>query len=158
MKLSKADASAMTQLADSLAQLLAVAARTHGAMVAAGDELVGDLDLSSAREQLLGALLAAGAPRTVSQLGRDLDLTRQAVQRVADDLADAGLAAYSPNPDHARAKLLAPTDIGREAYAEALRRKGIWLEGLAQGLPPAGLEIAVELLRLLGRRVARKTV
>lgn len=148
----------MTQAADSLAQLLAVAARTHASLVAAGDDLVADLDLSSAREQLLGALQDAGAPRTVSQLSRDLGLTRQAVQRVADDLVEVGLAAYSPNPEHARAKLLSPTNRGREALAEALRRKGLWREELAQGLPPAGLEIAVELLRLLGRRVTRKPV
>lgn len=147
----------MTQPADSLSQLLAVAARTHAAMVAAGDDLVADLGLSSAREQLLNALAAAGSPRTVSDLARDISLTRQAVQRVADDLAEAGLAAYFPNPQHARAKLLAPTDAGRAALTEALRRKGVWLESLAQGLPPQGLEIALELLRLVGRRVGRKT-
>ena len=146
----------MSQSADSLSQLLAVSARTHAAMVAAGDDLVADLGLSSAREQLLSALVTAGSPRTVSDLARDLGLSRQAVQRVADDLAERNLAAYFPNPDHARAKLLAPTDSGRLTLTEALRRKGAWLEGLAQGLPPQGLEIAVELLRLVGRRVGRK--
>lgn len=145
----------VTQSADSLAKLAAATARTHAALVAAGDELVADLGLSSAREQLLGALLAAGGARTVSQLSRDIGLSRQAVQRVADDLSAAGLATYASNPGHARAKLLAPTDTGVVAHAEALRRKGIWLEELAAGLPPTGLEIALELVRLVGRR-ARK--
>lgn len=141
--------------AESLSRLVANTGRAQSALVAAGDALVADLRLSSAREQLLGALLAAEAPRTVSQLARDLGLTRQAVQRVADDLAEAGLAAYQPNPDHARAKLLGPTGTGRDAHAEALRRKSVWLEELAQGLPAAGLEIAAELLGLLARRAGK---
>lgn len=146
----------MSAASDSLATFISVAARTQGSLVAAGDDLVADLRLSSAREQLLAALLAAGVPRTVSQVARDLGLSRQAVQRVADDLVEAGLAAYSANPDHARAKLLGPTAEGEAAYGEALRRKGLWLEELAVGLPPAGLEIATELLRLLGRRATRR--
>ena len=147
----------MTDAADALARFISVATRAQVALTAAGDEVVADLALSSAREQLLGALTAAVGPRTVSQLARDMDLTRQAVQRVADDLARAGLAAYADNPGHARAKLLEVTETGAAAYAEALRRKGLWLEGLAKGLPVAGLDIATELLRLLGRRAARKS-
>jgi DNA-binding MarR family transcriptional regulator len=148
----------MTSSPESLARLIAALSKTHAALVAGGDERVADLGLSSAREQLLGALSAAGAPRTVSQLARALGLTRQAVQRVADDLVGAGLAAYRPNPDHARAKLLAPTEAGAAACTEALRRKALWMEELAAGLPVTGVEIAAELVSLLGRRAARKSV
>lgn len=147
----------MTDAADALAKFISVAARAQGALTAAGDEVVADLALSSAREQLLGAVTAAVGPRTVSQLARAMGLTRQAVQRVADDLAQAGLAAYADNPAHTRAKLLEVTETGAAAYAEALRRKGLWLEDLANGLPVAGLDIATELLRLLGRRAGRKS-
>ncbi len=147
----------MTQAADTLQKLISTTARAHAALTAAADDLVADLGLSTAREAVICALLEAGSPSTVSQLARALELSRQAVQRVADDLHDRGLADYSNNPDHARAKLLWPTEAGRAAYGEALKRKALWLEELADRLPVTGLEVASELLGLLSRRAVAKT-
>ncbi|MFD0469151.1 MarR family winged helix-turn-helix transcriptional regulator [Nonomuraea thailandensis] len=39
------------------------------------------------------------------------------MQRIADLLVERGLAEYRPNPAHRRAKLLRPTQAGREAIA-----------------------------------------
>jgi DNA-binding MarR family transcriptional regulator len=46
-----------------------------------------------------------------------MGITRQSVQRIADILAERGLAEYLPNPAHRRAKLLTPTEAGRAAIA-----------------------------------------
>ena len=57
-----------------------------------------------------------GAVRSVAQrptfAAREMGLTRQSVQRIADLLVERRLAEYRPNPAHARAKLLAPTQEG----------------------------------------------
>ena len=71
--------------------------------------------LTAAWWQVLGAVLAE--PLTVAGIARDMGITRQSVQRIADILAERGLARYLPNPAHRRAKLLTPTGEGRAAIA-----------------------------------------
>ena len=138
---------------DALDRLQRACGKAAGALSDAGDDLLADLGLSTARLQVLDDL-AANGPRTVSQVARALGLSRQAVQRVADDLVGRGLAAYGRNPDHARAQLLDMTAKGRAAQAEAARRKALWLASLGEGLTPAWIEMASELMTLLARRAA----
>jgi DNA-binding MarR family transcriptional regulator len=64
---------------------------------------------------VLGAVL--GEPLPVAGIAREMGLTRQSVQRVADILVERGLAEYRENPAHRRAKLLVPTDEGRAALS-----------------------------------------
>jgi DNA-binding MarR family transcriptional regulator len=63
--------------------------------------------------QVLGAVL--DAPQSVSAIAREMGITRQAVQRTADVLAERGLVEYHDNPAHRRAKLVAITPEGRAA-------------------------------------------
>ena len=145
----------MSESVEALSRLHHACGKALGALSSAGDDLVADLGLSTARLQLLDAL-AAGGPRSVSQIARALGLSRQAVQRVADDLVGLGLAVYGRNPDHARAQLLTLTDQGRATWAQAARRKALWLESLADGLTPGWLDMAAELMTLLARRAAQR--
>lgn len=146
----------MNESVEALDRLHRACNRAAGVLSDAGDELVADLGLSAARAQLLDDLGARG-PRSVSQIARSLALSRQAVQRVADDLVVRELAAYRRNPEHARAQLLDMTEQGRIAQAEASRRKALWLESLGEGLAPAWVEMATELMTLLARRALQKT-
>ena len=91
--------------------------RLNGRLLAAGDQLVGDLGLSSARWQVLGAI--EEAPLPVAQIARDMGLTRQSVQRLADVLEAAGLVEYAVNPNHRRAKLVRLSNQGRTVMAES---------------------------------------
>ena len=144
----------MSATTDSLQRLCDTAAKATALLSAAGDDLVADLGLSAARVQILDVLAAVG-PRTVSQVARSLGLSRQAVQRVAGDLIAHGFATYANNPDHARAPLVTMTEQGRAAQAEAARRKGSWRETLAEGLTPAWLDMASELMTLIARRAGK---
>jgi DNA-binding MarR family transcriptional regulator len=137
-------------------RLLATTAKAQGALAAAEDERLAELGLTSGKLRLLEALSAAGAPRTVPQLARALGVTRQAVQRVADETAAKGFVQTARNPEHARAKLYSLTAAGAAALEKALQYKALWLKGLSEGLPVTGLEIATELLALAARRAARK--
>ncbi len=48
----------------------------------AGDQLLAEFGLTSARWQVLGAVALSGAPQPVASIARNMGLTRQAVQRV----------------------------------------------------------------------------
>lgn len=145
----------MDENAVALSRLHHACGKALGALSSAGDDLVADLGLTAARTQLLDALAAEG-PRSVSQIARTLGLSRQAVQRVADDLVASDLAAYSQNPDHARAQLLALSEQGQAIQAQAAHRKALWLASLAEGLTPAWLDMATELMTLLARRATQR--
>lgn len=98
-------------------ELLADAAltsfRLNGQLLALADELAKPAGLTAAWWQVLGAALAG--PRSVSDIARVMGLSRQSVQRVADLLVERGMAEYSDNPAHRRAKLVGPTDAGLAA-------------------------------------------
>lgn len=142
----------MNPSADAVLRLVEAVDMAAGRFAEIEDRLLADTGLSSARMRVAGTLEAPGAVRTTPQIARSLGLSRQAVQRLADDLVARGLAVWSDNPDHRRARLLGLTDAGREAHAQALRRKGLWAEALAEGLTPAWLAVATELLGLMSRR------
>jgi DNA-binding MarR family transcriptional regulator len=125
--------------------------RLNGLLLAAGDRLTADLGLTSARWQVMGAI--ADAPLTVAAIGRRMGLTRQAVLRVANDLAAQGFAAFADNPDHKRAKLLGLTDRGRKALAEITRRQIAWSNDLADGLALPALRDALTAVRALRTRL-----
>jgi DNA-binding MarR family transcriptional regulator len=96
-------------------ELLSAAAittfRLNGQFLALAEELARPAGLTAAWWQVLGE------PLPVAGIAREMGITRQSVQRVADILAERGLAQYLPNPAHRRAKLLTPTEQGRDAIA-----------------------------------------
>ncbi|KQR98766.1 MarR family transcriptional regulator [Williamsia sp. Leaf354] len=92
-----------------------LAFRLNGQFLALADDLAAPAGLTATRWQVLGAVVSEPLP--VSQIARDMGITRQSVQRTADLLAHDGLVEYLPNPAHRRAKLVTPTVEGREAMA-----------------------------------------
>ena len=104
---------------------------------------------TAARWHLLSVV--SEAPLTVSAAARRLGLPRQAVQRVADDLVACGHAAKRPNPGHARAPLIEPTDEGRAVLDALWRRSDAARRAAldAAGLDPADLLAARAVLRRL---------
>ncbi|GAA1482683.1 hypothetical protein GCM10009624_31230 [Gordonia sinesedis] len=87
--------------------------RLNGEMLTLAERLAATAGLTATRWQVLGAVLHT--PLTVSGIARAMGITRQSVQRTADQLAADGLVEYRPNPDHARAKLVVATDAGLAA-------------------------------------------
>src|SRR5262245_59015055 len=96
--------------------------RLNGCLLDAGDDLVGGIGLSSARWQVLGAVAAATNSLPVAHIARNMGLSRQAVQRLANDLERDGLIRFASNPHHERAKLVVLTEAGQRAFATAMRR------------------------------------
>ena len=134
-----------------LTGLILEAFRLNGRLLAAGDRLTGDLGLSSARWQVIGAI--EQAPLSVAQIARNMGLTRQAVQRVANVLADEGLVEFTENPDHRRAKLVRLSAGGRTVLEEISRRQVEWSNRLAEGLTAEAIEAALSVMRTLRQRL-----
>ena len=99
-----------------------------------GDRLVAPLGLTSARWQILGAIVSAERPQPVSWLARDLGANRQNVQRIINDLHKDGLVAFETNPHHRRAQLVVLTDKGKRAFDAAMDLQAPWVNELADGL------------------------
>lgn len=92
---------------------------TNGRLVDAGNKLVRDIGLTTAWWQVLGALGYSPVPLPVAHIARNMGLTRQAVQRVVELLAERGFVTYETNPHHQRAKLVVLTQAGRAALTAA---------------------------------------
>src|SRR5579871_2442706 len=127
--------------------------RLNNRMLNAGDRLVSDLGLTSARWQVLGTIVAAGRAQPVAWLARDMGGNRQNVQRIVNDLAAEGLVAFQPNPHHRRAQLVVLTDKGRDAYSAAMNVQTPWINRLADGLRVADIETTREVISALRQRL-----
>jgi DNA-binding MarR family transcriptional regulator len=127
--------------------------RANANLVAAGDRLVAPLGLTSARWQVLGAVAMAPVPQTVAHIARDMGLARQSVQRLVNELVEAGLFEMRDNPHHRRAKLVCLTPKGKEAINAAQNLQKPWVEGLATGIDSEKIAIAAEVLQTLATRL-----
>ena len=143
-----------TAVATAATELILETFRLNGQLLEAGDRLAGPLGLSSARWQVLGAVEEEGRPITVAQIGRRMGLSRQAVQRLVNELKADGFVRLEENPDHKRARLVAltPMCVARlQTLAEAQAR---WANELTDGLNAAVLSRAAQLLSEIRERCA----
>jgi DNA-binding MarR family transcriptional regulator len=131
--------------------------RFNGRLLAAGDALVADLGLTSARWQVLGAIALSAVPLSVAQIARNMGLTRQAVQRLANEMQADGLVRFAPNPHHQRAKLVLLTPAGNTAFAAVMKRQSAWATELGKGLNAKPIETAAVMLRTIRRRLDDRT-
>ena len=127
--------------------------RLNNRMITAGDRLVADLGLTSARWQVLGTIVTSERAQPVAWLARDMGGNRQNVQRIVNDLADDGLVAFQPNPHHRRAQLVVLTERGREAFDAAMRLQAPWINELAEGLRVTDIETALAVVSTIRRRL-----
>jgi DNA-binding MarR family transcriptional regulator len=130
--------------------------RLNGRLLEAGDALVAPLGLTSARWQVLGAVDAAPLPMPVAHLARTMGLSRQAVQRLANEMEADGLVRYEPNPHHERAKLVVMTPRGTTVFGRAMELQQRWAADLAAGIPAAALAETAALLRRLRERLEQE--
>jgi DNA-binding MarR family transcriptional regulator len=145
--LSSRTAQRHTPAGEAFTHLILEVFRLNGCLLAAGDELTRDLGLTSARWQVLGAI--DDGPLPVAQIARNMGLTRQAVQRVADALAAEGFVAFAHNPNHQRAKLVALTPKGRRALDEINQRQAGWANRIAAAPGATALDRTMKVLRAL---------
>jgi DNA-binding MarR family transcriptional regulator len=132
---------------NALTELVLSVFRLNGLFLSVAETISRPAGLTSARWQVLGAVLREPLP--VSGVARAMGLTRQSVQRLADALVADGMAEYAPNPAHRRAKLLCPTPRGLAAIDVLRPRQHAWADQVTADLDPAEIERTVAVLRRL---------
>lgn len=142
-----------SQETEALTDLLLTMFRTNDLALTWGDRLVSPLGLTSARWQILGAIVQVDRPQPVAWLARDLGATRQNVQRIVNDLVMDGIVTYEPNPHHKRAHLVVVTAKGQKTYEDALALYDPLVEALAEGLAPEDIGAAQRVMSALRTRL-----
>jgi DNA-binding MarR family transcriptional regulator len=142
-----------TPAGDALTDLMLDLFRANSLILTAGDRLVASLGLTSARWQILGAIVVAERAQPVSWLARDLGANRQNVQRIINDLHKERLVAFEPNPHHRRAQLVVLTGKGKQAFKAAMDLQAPWVNELAKGLSVRDIETVRRVVAALRRKL-----
>nr|WP_206026470.1 MarR family winged helix-turn-helix transcriptional regulator [Roseimicrobium sp. ORNL1] len=108
--------------------------RLNNLLLNAGDRLVTNLGLTSARWQILGAIARAGLSQPVAWLARNMGANRQNVQRIVNDLHEQGFVIFEANPHHRRAQLVVLTEKGQRVYDAAMVLQAPWVNSVTEGL------------------------
>jgi len=142
-----------TPAGDALSDLMLDLFRLNSLLLTAGDRLVARLGLTSARWQILGAIVGVERPQPVAWLARDLGANRQNVQRIINDLHKEGLVAFETNPHHRRAQLVVLTEKGRRAFDAAMALQAPWVNGVAEGLAVKDLQTVHRVVTALRKKL-----
>jgi len=93
-------------------------------------------------------LTAAGCDvRTVPQIARRMGLTRQAVQRIANQQVEDGLATFVENPDHRGSPILRLTDEGTAVDDAISDRHARWSNQVARKLDESTMKVALKAIQ-----------
>ncbi|MTI01502.1 MarR family winged helix-turn-helix transcriptional regulator [Roseibium sp. RKSG952] len=142
-----------TEEGEAVTALILDVFRLNGRLQLAGDRLVSELGLTSARWQILGAIAYADQPESVAWHARTLGVHRQGVQRIVNELNKEGVVKFQPNPHHKRAHLVVMTRKGQELYEAAIARQIPWVNELSEGLSPDDISTAQNIVGRLKMRL-----
>ena len=134
-------------------ELILTTFRVHGLLLAAGDLLTAEYGLTSARWQVLGAIVYAQRPLTVPQIARRMGLTRQTVHTTVSRLLADRAVELVPNEDHQRSQLVRLTERGQAKYEAIDQKQAGWVNRLTAGLSRSDLDTAARVLAELGARL-----
>ncbi|MFT3938210.1 MarR family winged helix-turn-helix transcriptional regulator [Rhodopseudomonas sp.] len=127
--------------------------RLNGTLIRFGDALVKPLGLTSARWQVLGSVAHGRGTFSVARLADNMGLARQSVQRIVDELAEAGLVGFAPNPAHKRAKLVLLTPRGERVFKQASELWAPVADAMIAGADPRQLRKTRDALIALRERL-----
>lgn len=142
-----------TPVGEAMTELILDLFRLNNRLLIAGDRLVSELGLTSARWQILGAIVDAERSEPVAWLARNLGANRQNVQRIVNDLKDEGLVTFQVNPHHRRAQLVVLTDKGQQTFDAAMSLQAPWINTLSEGLVVRDIETTHRVLTTLRRKL-----
>jgi DNA-binding MarR family transcriptional regulator len=142
-----------TPASNALTDLIRAVLRLNATAQKSGTRLMRGTGITNARWQTLSELFAFEQRVTVSELARHMGLTRQAVQRLADDMAADGLVEFVENPGNARSMHLLLTVSGKATYHDALEREWQWINAIAEDLDPEQITRTVNLLEGIAKKI-----
>lgn len=134
-------------MADDIALLVADIYEAAGALRKSGEAVAKTEGQTQARWQVLSVI--SGDATSVPRAARRLGVSRQGVQRIANNLVDDGLAQWQPNPDHRASPLLGLTAAGRQTLAAITARSSAAHRALTGDIAPADIQAARTVLQRL---------
>jgi DNA-binding MarR family transcriptional regulator len=142
-----------TPASNALTDLIRTVLRMNATVQKSGTRLMRGTGITNARWQTMSELCGLEKLVTVSELARHMGLTRQAVQRLADDMASDGLVKFVANPSDARAMHLLLTEAGKAAYEDTLEREWQWANAIAKDFDAEQITCAVTLLEAITKKI-----
>jgi len=139
---------------DTVAIILRDVYQLAGVLRRWGDRVAARSGQTQVRWQVLRA--ASAGTRTVPQIARRLGLTRQSVQRVAQQLIEEGYARYIWNKDQPRSPILRPTMRSRDRLDNMAAAASAFHKDLAGGLHPDDLQAAAIVLQKFCAQIERE--
>lgn len=135
---------------DALTALVLPVFALNGEFLEAAAVITAPHELTPARWRVLGAVL--DEPLPVAEIARrvGLGLSRQSVQRVANDVVSRGWARWRPNPGRRGQNRLDLTAKGRRAVAALATQQHAWADAVGQ-------EVGEQDLRTLAALISRVT-
>jgi len=115
---------------------------------AGGERMFAAVGQTPGKVSLMRSLREEG-PQSVAQLARSRPVARQGVQRMADELAAAGLIEFVLNPSHRRAKLATLTARGQLLMEKAMAHELRWAAHLAHNFSDREIETTRDVIRRL---------
>ncbi len=121
------------------ALLVADVFEAAGVLRRSGERTAATAGQTQARWQLLSVV--SDGDWTVPAAADRLGISRQAVQRIANEIVDDGLAAFEDNPRHRRSPFLRLSEDGRRALAAISVKARVEHQAIVSGLD--GLDVAL---------------
>jgi DNA-binding MarR family transcriptional regulator len=124
-------------------------------MSAVLEDVHGQGTLTASRRDLLLRLAQPG-PQTVPQLARARLVSRQAIQRLVDELATEGYVEFTDNIAHKRSPLVQLTPKGKDALYAMLQRERQLVAQMKISIPAEQLRTTAEGLRAVREWLERE--
>jgi DNA-binding MarR family transcriptional regulator len=124
-------------------RLSALAARMHG-----------DGPLSGPRRTVLVGVARSG-PRTVAQMAREREQSRQRFQPLVNALVADGLLAAVPNPAHRQSPLIALTPKGERAVQRIQQIEAEWRPRVSVPVSAVRLKDTIAVMQLIRAELER---
>lgn len=123
---------------------------------ALADETLAEFRVSNSAGWCLIHLARLGSEVRQADLAEQLGITQPSLVRTLDQLEAMALVERVPNPDDKRSNRVAFTPAGKELAGRIEERLSGLRRELLEGVPDAAIEISVNLMELLGRRIAER--
>ncbi len=142
------------QFLDDDSVLIADIYEAAGALRTSGEVIARQEGQTLARWHVMAAV--SDSPLTVASAARRMGLTRQAVQRVANELVADELARFADNPDHRTSPLLELTRTGEELLTRIEGRARESHQRRFGGLAKRDLAVTQGVLRTIAEETHRE--
>ncbi len=127
--------------------------RLFRAMAVAAGDYLREAGLTAADRAVMESLFPHDN-RTVPDIARDYDVSRQHVQATANRLLDQGLLRSEANPRHKRSPLLRLSRSGRDVFRELRKREGALLDAVFADIEIADIAVTRRTLEKLLARIS----